>query len=184
MTSNIIKQRFINRFLWVIIIFILLFILIASIIIGLVRGEQSLNESSPEGTVQQFLRAIELEDLELAYEFLSAELRNRCSIEDLIETLGLDHHLRDTRITLDRILIVEDITYVVVEISRFSSDSPFNTSDTSVQQRFSLINENGKWEFYSYPWPLNTCKHSRNPENLSTYAIWVPVPVVLTRSTS
>lgn len=179
MNSNIIKGLFIKRFPWILIIMVLLFILIASIVIGLATEEQSLNKSSPEGTVQQFLRAIELEDLELAYGFLSAELSNRCSIEDLIETFGPDHHLMDTRITLDRILTVGDITYVVVETSRFSSDSPFNTSDTNEQQRFSLISERGIWKFYSYPWPLNACKQSNNTQNLSTYSIWMSAPLVL-----
>ena len=184
MPSNIIKGLFIKRYLWIQIILVLLFILIASLIVGLAREEQSLDKSSPEGTVQQFLRAIELEDLELAYGFLSAELSNRCSIEDLIETLGPDHHLMDTHITLDRILIVGDITYVVVEISRFSSDSPFNTSDTNEQQRFSLISEGGIWKFYSYPWPLNACKQSNNTQNLSTDSIWMSAPLILSRSIS
>ncbi len=147
-----------KRFRWILIISILVSVLITIIFIGLIRKEQSLNKLSPEGTVQQFLRAVELEDLELAYGFLSDELSNQCSIEDLIENFSPDHHLRDTRITLDRILIVGDVTYVIVEISLFSSDSPFNTSDINEQHRFSLIREQEVWKFYSYPWPFNTCR--------------------------
>jgi hypothetical protein len=62
---------------------LLAILLVASIIVALMQRVEPLPEGTPERAVQLYLEAIADGDLEAARDFLSAELKERCLVEDL-----------------------------------------------------------------------------------------------------
>ena len=132
-------------------------LLVVSIVVALLEREETLSEGSPEATVQQFLKAVEGEDFQIAYGFLSEELREDCSVQDFVGANARNGRLRNGRVTLERTQTVEDTTFVTVRITQFFGSGPFGTSESTFEQRFPLSQENGEWRFTQYPWPYFQC---------------------------
>ena len=144
-------------------------LLVASIVVALLEREETLTEGTPEATVQQFLKAVEVEDFQIAYGFLSEELRQECSVQDFVGTNIRNGRLRNDRVTLERTQTLGDTTFVTVRITQFFGSGPFGTSESSFEQRFTLSQEDGAWRFAAYPWPYFQCGPFK-PERV------IPVP--------
>ncbi len=137
---------------------ILAVLLIAAIVVALLEREEPLDEGTPEAAVQSFLKAVQNDAPTSAYDFLSAELRRDCSIEQFF---GRDAYPKDplkgARITLEKTTTVSSTTFVTVGIVQFYSSGPFGTSESSFRHRFTLRQEDGNWKFTEYPWPFYGC---------------------------
>ena len=136
----------------------LVVLLVASIIVALLEREEPLTAGTPEAAVQQFLRAAEAEDLALAFDSLSAALQEECSLQEFGgRGYPTRNQLGDARITLEKSQVVDDTAFVTVRISQFRGSGPFGTSESTFEQRYSLMREDGDWKIAEYPWPFFNC---------------------------
>ena len=133
-------------------------LLIAAVTVALLEREDTLPEGSPEAAVQSFLLSLEDDDFGASYDFLSAELKQDCEIDDLFgSTMRSEGRLKSNRITLDKTTFVNGTAVVTVRLTQFRGSGPFGSSESSFQQRYSLVQEEGEWKFKEYPWPLFRC---------------------------
>jgi hypothetical protein len=148
-------------------------LLVASIIIAAMEREEPLAQGTPEAAVQDYLRATQNDQYEVAYGFLSEGLQSDCTLTQFVGQPSFpgDDRLSDARITLDEVNIVDDTAFVNVQITQFYSGGPFGTSESTFAQTFSLRQFNGQWKFVEQPWPFYNCPF-RVPEPP------IPFPVV------
>ena len=133
-------------------------LLIASIAVALLEKEEPLAEGTPELAVQQFLQAVEADEFEKSYNFLSEELKQDCTIEELFGRFAPTRGtVEDSRITLEKTATVNETVFVTVRVTSFHGSGPFDTSESSFEPNFALSKEDGEWRFTDYPWPFFQC---------------------------
>ena len=133
-------------------------LLVASVIVVLVETETQLEEGTAEAAVQGFLKAVETDDFKLAYSFLSKELKADCPLEEFFGGSRFpERRLKGDRITLEDTTAVGDAVFVTVRVTSFQSREPFGPSESSFEQRFTLVQDEGEWRFTDYPWPFFRC---------------------------
>ena len=131
---------------------------VVSVVVAIMSGETSLPADTPEGQVQRFLSSLDDGDLEMAYESLSEEIRERCPVETVFGRFpGIESRLASDRVTLEGTTTVGDTAFVDVRITRIDSGRLFGPSEFSHVQRYSLRQEGGDWRLVEFPWPLPGC---------------------------
>ena len=136
-------------------------ILIASVVLALTADEAEFTPGTAEHAVQTLLRAAVANDIETAYDMLSAELQVECELQRFAGGEGYRYSDdREIRATLSDTDVIGGVTFVDVQVTEFYSDGPFNSSELSSDRRFALRQENGEWKFTEYPWPYNFCPES------------------------
>ncbi len=133
-------------------------LLIVSIALALLSEETEFAPGTPEAAVQNLLRAAENDDIETAYGMLSEDLRGKCKLKDFGDGGYRRWDDRNIRATLRDTKLIDDITFVNVQITEFHSSGPFDSSESSLNRRFALQQESGEWKFTDYPWPYDYCK--------------------------
>ncbi|MCY4655136.1 MAG: hypothetical protein OXC95_18475 [Dehalococcoidia bacterium] len=133
-------------------------LLIASIIAALLQGESEFDPGSPEAAVQDYLRALDQEDFQAAYDALSPELQSRCSIEDMFGGRRSGRwKLHDRQITLEDAQTFEETTFVTVRITELRGGGLFGPSEYAFEDAFALKRFDGHWKFSENPWPGFDC---------------------------
>ena len=128
----------------------------ASLAIALSEQVEPLNDGTPERAVQQFLEAMETEDYSAAHDLLSDELQAECELE-LFATgsVPFERSIGDSRVTLDKTTVLNGTAVVVVRVTRFRTGGPFEASEHTSEQRYSLRKDaDGLWRFTASPWPF------------------------------
>ena len=133
-------------------------LLIAAVAVALLEKEDFLPEGTPEAAVQNFLLSLEGEDYDASYDFLSAELKQDCKIDDLFGANRISSdRLLNVVITMDDTTFVADTAFVTFRLTQTRGRWPFDSPNSSYTQQFSLQQEEGDWKFTKYPWPLFQC---------------------------
>jgi|SRR3990170_4952792 len=122
-------------------------LLVGAVAIALVTnrgGVDLLPADSPEGVVQRYLMAIEREDYQAAYDYLSSGLRVSCSLDDFVRRgywpeTGGDH------VTLEKTQSFDGRAIVTARVTVFDPDVPFGASEYSYDRTFHLKLEAGQW---------------------------------------
>ena len=143
----------------------ILALIIASVGVGLFNRPQSadlLPEGTPGGTVHRFLLAIEQGETQQAYEYLSAELQEKCAFEHFRDTTRRFDRRdtdggRDIRIALEGEQAIKEAVEVQVRITEFNVSAPFEVNEYSYTQDFLLEELEGSWQFVKEPWPMTFC---------------------------
>lgn len=140
-------------------------LLIASIALALTQREETpFPVGTPEAAVQDFLKASETEDFQVAYDLLSERLKSQCELQDFVgQRFPGDRTFENSRVTLERTSAVNDTTFVTVRITQIYNNGPFGSSESSHEHRYALVQEDGQWRFSDYPWPFFNCGRF-NPE--------------------
>ncbi len=96
-------------------------IAIASIIVVLAIDPDgvTLDENTPEGTVQRYIQALQDERYDDAYQLLSAEAQADCTLSNF-RSRGRFGRDQDIRVKLDRVVEASDGTEVRLEMVNFS----------------------------------------------------------------
>ena len=139
-------------------------LLIASVVLTFTQKEDLPPIGSPEAAVQNFLKAAQEDEYEVTYDFLSAELKLDCDLEDFVgqrRSVVDGMNVNDSRVTLQKTTTAGGVTFVDVKITQFYRTGPFGSSESSYQQRYSLQQENDLWKFSNYPWPYRHCGRNR-----------------------
>lgn len=158
-------------------------LLIASIVVVLLEQEQPLDPGTPEAAVQNFLKAAESEDIQVAYEYLSFSLRENCKLETFGGRNFPKDRLENDRIVLEETTMADDTAFVSIRVTQFRGTGPFGTSEYTSTQRFSLKQEDGKWKFAEYPWPYYNCGPVRFPPPPIPAPTAVPPPTPVATAT-
>ena len=130
-------------------------LVVATVALTLLQREQSFDDGTPERAVQDFLKAYADEDFGRVYDMWSEELRSDCGRDELIQhAVGSGGRLDDVRVRITDTEYVGDDRRRAVVLTRethVSGDGPFNTSEWSNRQRYSLVLEQGQWRFAEAP---------------------------------
>ncbi|PKB56961.1 MAG: hypothetical protein BZY73_05540 [SAR202 cluster bacterium Casp-Chloro-G3] len=149
---------------------LILALIIASVVVGLLNRTQNavlLPEGTPGAAVQQYLVAIEAGETQQAYEYLSADLQEKCTLEHFRDTARyLDrrdaNNNRDTRISLESEQSVDNAMEVRILITEFNVSAPFDVNEYSHTEVFLLEELDGGWRFVDEPWPMYGCPDPAN----------------------
>ena len=125
---------------------LVLAVAIAAIVTSM-RPSPQLDPNTPEGTVQAFIQAVEVDNWEGVRALLSAPLQEDCQASELAQ-------FRDD---VDR-AVISDVetagteTIVEVRVSRVVIDDPFNPYSYDDTFHFVLAQEDGRLAVAELPW--------------------------------
>src|SRR5690606_71455 len=113
--------------------------------------EVDLDASTPEGTVQAYLRAVADGDATTAYAFYAPDLQQECDISYLRDSLryGAD----DFRASLGEVTERGDTVEVTLAITQIYGSGPFGRSESTFDQVFILQDTAEGWRLVEAPWP-------------------------------
>lgn len=135
-------------------------LVIASVAVALVadREPELRAESTPEGIVQRYLIAIDENETDAAYAYMSQRLKDGCSLQHFRDSIIWTRE-QDMRISLAGTETVGESREVTVRIRQVyvRGDVPFTPNESSYTQRFVLRQYDSAWRFYEPPWPMNYC---------------------------
>ena len=124
-------------------------LLVSAVTIALVTtrgGVDLLPADSPEGVVQRYLLAVEREDYAEAYDYLSSDLRWRCSLDDFVRKgYWPDMEITENHVTLEKTQSFDGRAVVTARVTVFEPDVPFGASEYSYDRTFQLKLEAGQW---------------------------------------
>ena len=129
---------------------IALAVIVVLSVVALTREPVSLDPSTPEGVVQQYLQAISDEDYVTALSYNSEEILADCSASDIATNNYYD--------TFNAVLgdVTEIGDRVTVEASIQSGSAALDPGRDGYYEQFVLIRENGEWVLTEDPWPYFT----------------------------
>ena len=144
---------------------VILALIISSVAVGLLSRSQPVSllpEATPGGTVQRYLLAIENGETRQAYDYLSADLQEKCTFEYFRDTARGYNRIdsndaRDTRISLESEKTVDNATEVQIRITESYVSAPFDVNEYSHSEVFLLEQLDGNWKFVDEPWPMTWC---------------------------
>lgn len=137
----------------------LLLVLALAAIIFLRGSAQELPGTTPGGTVQRFLQALERQEYDQAYDYLGATMSDKPSRDEFARynANSMATEPMDTRLRIERESISSDTAIVVVEATHYSTGSPlFGGGEWTSSETFTLRREGGMWLITSLPyryWP-------------------------------
>ncbi len=145
------------------------------------RRVKTYPEDSPEGAVQRYLQALIARDPELAYDFLSSDLRGQCPLADWREQSRFAaSQLDESQLTLGETRQVSaDEALVTVGIGRIEGPGLIDVRprQSSYDQEFRLRKQaDGLWRFSQYPWPVFGCPTRQVPAKPAAAPELIPLP--------
>ncbi len=132
-------------------------LVVGSVTIALITGRDVdlLPADSPEGVVQRYLLALKDEEYAEAYEYLTSDLRDRCSLAVFVRRAP-STRVRDTRLTLDETQTFGDTAFVRTSITVFRPvsqlDFPLRPSEYTYERTYNLKLEDGQWRMAEPDW--------------------------------
>jgi hypothetical protein len=133
---------------------VVLALMVGAVAVALVTtygGVDLLPADSPEGVVQRYLLALEREDYREAYDYLSSDLRSRCSFDDFVSR-GYWPETRGNQVTLEKTQRFDGHALVKARVTVFHHDAPFGASEYSYERSFDLKLEEGQWRLTGPEW--------------------------------
>ena len=135
-------------------------LVIISILLGLTQQPTEFEHGSPEAAVQKYLIAAVENDYETAYSLFSKEFRDQCPMRDFAGGTGAFSQLDNSRVTYEETKYVQETSVVITRVTYLDNGGPFGSMESSHEQRFTLMLENGEWKMSGESWPLYSCNTS------------------------
>jgi hypothetical protein len=129
-------------------------VVVLAVVAGLVvanRTTPALDPHTPEGVVQEYLKAMIAGDYPAAAELLSPS--SDCQVSDLAAAYAPG----SARVVLDHTAVDGDHAVVTVDVTEDSGDGPFGPSGYSHTERITVQREGGEWKITGSPWLLSSC---------------------------
>lgn len=105
--------------------------------------------NTPEGVVQRFYQAVYRDDYATAYSYVSADARQRMTLEEFQQQTGLRQD--NSRIQLSKTTISGESATVTVTESHFYPGGPFDSGEWSSDSKVLLRREGQDWKITSGP---------------------------------
>ena len=144
-------------------------LVVVSLVVALATGSGEaplLDEDTPEGTVQRYVRALQDADYATAHALLDEVAREHCPIEDYRRQQRFDSQ-DDVRTRLGTTRPAGDDVEVTVHVTRFSASPPFGVSESTSDFRYLLTETAGGWRIIDAPWPFG-CRVGREIREIPT----------------
>lgn len=126
----------------------------AGLVVLLRPSATEFDPTTPEGTVQSYVRAVLDDDREQALALL----------EDPSDECDLDHHRRDSiRVTLEGVETTDDHSKVTIRMTTQGGEPPFDTYEYTERVTFELTRVEGNWLITRAPWPFQICRERMTP---------------------
>ena len=132
-------------------------LVVGSVTIALITGRdiELLPADSPAGVVQRYLLALEDEEYAEAYNYLTSDLRDRCSLAEFVR-MAPETRVRDTRLTLEGTQKFDDSAFVRASITVFPPvsqlDFPLRPSEYTYERTYNLSLDAGEWRMAEPHW--------------------------------
>ncbi len=138
--------------------------LVLATALAVTRNEAEFEPGTPESVVQQFFEAVENEDYAIAHNFYSKDLGNECTVESLATPDSWSvRQLAESRVVFEDTKYLNGSAVVVTRVTRISGDGLFGSSESSHEERLSMVEEDGTWKFSEEPWPRFGCPRRVEP---------------------
>lgn len=133
----------------------LLLIVIASVAVGTRgTGDTEFPAGTPEGAVQQYVRAIRAQDAEALLALLSPDTERRCELGDIRNAFRYPSE-RDLRVTLRDTKITDNRAVVRVRVTEGSgSGGLFDSGTYDHDETLDLVRIDGRWLIDQPTWPV------------------------------
>lgn len=155
-------------------------LIIVSVLISVLANDTDLLPAdTPEGAVQRYLQALASDDVPEAYEFVSADLKDRCTLEHFLQTTRYERG-RNFSAALSQTTDLGGRMVVSVEITEQGNDGPFGGGQYGFETSFTVTLEEGDWRITEPPWPVNFCPSN---EDLPTRPAIPPATAEVTTPT-
>jgi len=115
------------------------------------RATPDLNPGTPEGVVQEYLKAVFAGDYPAAAGLLSPS--SGCHASDL----AAGYVPESARIVLDHTAVNGDHAVVTVNVTEGTGGGPFDSGGYSHTERITVQRESGVWKITGSPWLLSPC---------------------------
>jgi len=139
-----------NRVLAVFVGAVVLLAVLAGVLVAN-RAAPNLNPDTPEGVVQQYLKAVFAGDHPAAAALLSPS--SGCNVSDVAAAYAPE----SARIVLDHTAVTGDHAVVTVKVTEGSGGGPFESSGYSHTERITVQREGAVWKITGSPWLLPMC---------------------------
>ena len=129
-------------------------VVVLAVVAGVVVAHRTapvLDQHTPEGVVQAYLKAVIAGDYRDAAGLLSPS--SGCGVSDLAAANAPG----SARVVLDHTAVDGDHAVVTVDVTEGSGDDPFGSSGASHTERITLQREGGAWKITGSPWLLSSC---------------------------
>jgi len=138
---------------WLVVIAATTVILVAAGLVAaqVIDREVEYDVSTPEGTVQAYLRAVAEGDATAAYAFYGASLQEHCDVTYLRDSLRWG--AENFRASLRDVVTREDTVEVRISLVQTYGSGPFGRSESVFDQVFVLEESPDGWRFTEAPWP-------------------------------
>ncbi len=144
-----------DKFLMGIVAGIVLLIVVA-IIVVLTRGqwEDYVADDSPAGVVHNYFLAIQRQDYDKAYDYLSDEIKSKPDRDDFIFVVDDFGNRSEASLQIGESTINGDRAHVQVSITTYSGGGPFDSGSYASRDTAHLrATANGDWKLIQFPYP-------------------------------
>jgi hypothetical protein len=139
-----------NRVLAIFVGAVVLLAVLAGVVVAN-RASPDLNPGTPEGVVQEYLKAVFAGDYPVAAGLLSPSAG--CNPSDL----AAGYLPASARIVLDHSAVNGDHAVVTVNVTEGTGGGPFDSGGYSHTERIIVQRESGIWKISGSPWLLPSC---------------------------
>jgi len=144
----------VNRVLAVFVGAVVLLAVLAGVLVTN-RAAPSLRLDTPEGVVQQYLKAVFAGDYPVAAGLLSPS--SGCKVSDVAAAYAP----QSARIVLDHTAVTGDQAVVTVKVTEGTGNGPFESSGYSHPERITVHREGAVWKITRSPWLVPSCNSTK-----------------------
>jgi hypothetical protein len=145
------SSRRVDRTLLAVIAVIVVLVVVALVVVFSRGPAAPLDTASPEGTVQQYTKAIVAGDEQAASAFLSDEWLSQCDVNQGYQTSN------SVRVTLVSTTERPDSADVHVLITTTYQGDMLGSGSSSYEDVFDLVKIDHRWKINTVPWDLAVC---------------------------
>ena len=144
-----------DRFLIGIVIGILILVIVAiGVVLSRNQTEAYVADDTPAGVVHNYFLAVQRQDYDKAYSYLSGEIKAKPDLNDFILTVENYGGRPETALKIDDTTINDGRAQVRVAITTYTGGSLFDRGSYTTQDTVHLrTNPAGEWKILQFPYP-------------------------------
>lgn len=143
-----------DKFLLGIIIGIIILVIAAvAVVMTRTRSEQYVADDNPAGVVHNYYLAIQREEYQKAYTYLSDDIPGKPSLDEFITTIDSNRTYDNSTLSIDSTTTANNRARVKVTITTFSGGGLFDRGSYSRPEVVQLQLENNQWKILQFPYP-------------------------------
>ena len=131
---------------------VLLIVVAVVVVITRTEVEEYVADDTPAGVVHNYFLALERNDFERAYSYLSDELEAKPNLDEFIRQM--DSNRSEAALKIGESTITDNRARVEVAITTYSGGGPFSSNSYTNRETANLkLSPEGEWKLMGYPYP-------------------------------